>query len=303
MSVPPIVMAAGEPAVKRQKPNDDGAETKPPPAKLPPAKPPAPAPKAPAPKAPAPAPDPASSRDAQTGLVPTTKPVQSQTIVSPKEDAAAVLVPSLPSTEEEILRCDVRMLMRSVMSWCRVVLVQRLSTDEKFKTQFVETEFWRERPLQIAVADNDASLVGFKPPWQKAQCLTAIDQRQMYEAAINIDWLKTISADADDRVIAGDEVTYADVERIRCALMIICEDVLHTVQKSEDLPVEQRKHFSFVFACHTPAASYLDKDAFQHELVLLDGHAFVWGMVAPSLPPAFCSSTVAEQHYRPAPSS
>ena len=77
--------------------------------------------------------------------------------------------------------------MRDVMSWCRVVLVQRLSTDEKFKTQFVETEFWRERPLQIAVANNDAGLVGFKPPWQKAQCLTAIDQRPMYEAAINID--------------------------------------------------------------------------------------------------------------------
>jgi hypothetical protein len=123
--------------------------------------------------------------------------------------------------------------MRDVMSWCRVVLVQRLSTDEKFKTQFVETEFWRERPLQIAVANNDAGLVGFKPPWQKAQCLTAIDQRQMYEAAINIDWLGTISANADDRIIAGDEVTFADVVRIRSTLMIIDDDVLESLASSQ----------------------------------------------------------------------
>ena len=166
--------------------------------------------------------------------------------------------------------------MRAIMPWCRVVLVQRLSTDEKFNKQFVETEFWRERPLQIAVANNDAGLVGFKPPWQKAQCLTAIDQRRMYEAAINIDWLGTISASADDHIIAGDEVTFADVERIRSTSMIIDDDVLDTVQKSEDLLVEQRKHFTFAFACHTPDASHLDKDGFRHELVLLDGHAFVW---------------------------
>ena len=62
-----------------------------------------------------------------------------------------------------MLRCDARNLMRDVMSWCRVVLVRRLSIDEKFKTQFLETEFWRERALQIAVANNDAGLVGFKP--------------------------------------------------------------------------------------------------------------------------------------------
>ena len=48
------------------------------------------------------------------------------------------------------------------------------------------------------------------------------------------------------------------------------------VQESEDLPVEQRKHFTFAFACHTPDASHLDKDGFKHELVLLDGHGFVW---------------------------
>ena len=48
------------------------------------------------------------------------------------------------------------------------------------------------------------------------------------------------------------------------------------VQESEDLPVEQRKHFTFLFACHTPDASHLDRDFFMHELVLLDGHAFVW---------------------------
>jgi hypothetical protein len=88
----------------------------------------------------------------------------SQTNSLPKV-VASVIAPSLPSTEEEMLRCDVRNLMRDVMSWCRVVLVQRLSTDEKFLKQFVETEFWRERPLQIAVGGLQTTLAEGAVPY------------------------------------------------------------------------------------------------------------------------------------------
>ena len=75
-----------------------------------------------------------------------------------------------------------------------------------------------------------------------------------------------------DRVISGDLLSVPAPSRSNS----IDDDVLDAVQESEDLPVEQRKHFTFAFACHTPDASHLDKDGFKHELVLLDGHAFVW---------------------------
>ena len=85
-----------------------------------------------------------------------------------------------------------------------------------------------------------------------------------------------LSLHVHDRVIAGAFATYTDVERIRCNLIAICDEALGNVEQSEVLPAEQRRGFTFVLACHTPAASNLDKDAFQHELVLFDGHAFVW---------------------------
>ena len=112
--------------------------------------------------------------------------------------------PNLPSSREEILKCDVASLMKSIVSWCRVALPKRFSTDKAFKQQRVETKFWKERPLQIKGPEYDKTLVGFKAPWTKAQCKTAIEHRQRYEAAINIDWLKAFSAKEGDRVISGD---------------------------------------------------------------------------------------------------
>ena len=81
-----------------------------------------------------------------------------------------------------------------------------------------------------------------------------------------------LSLHVHDRVIAGDLLSVPAPSRSNSN----DDDVLDAVQESEDLPVEQRKHFTFAFACHTPDASHLDKDGFKHELVLLDGHGFVW---------------------------
>ena len=182
--------------------------------------------------------------------------------------------------------------------------MNRLSTDKEFKSQFVETEFWRERPLKIAARSDAATLVGYKSPWDKAHCKTAIEQRHMYEAAINIDWLKPFSADADDADIAGDPLTYADVETIRCNLMVICDEVLSEVAQtsSTDVPVEHRRYFFPAGMSHTGCWKF-------REGCLLSRVSVVgWPclrvcMVAPSLPPAQHSSTVAEQHDRPAPAS
>ena len=206
-----------------------------------------------------------------TGIVPT--PVVATEAL---KVAIEVTVPELPSTPEQMLKCDVPTLMRSIMLWCRRALVQRLSSDPAFKDQFVQTEFWRERPLQISNPTNAKTLVGFKPPWQQAQCMVAMEQRQVYEAAINIDWVQTDAADAEHQHIAGDTVTYASIDTIRCNTMVIPDEVLGTVKESAELPVEHRRYFSFALACHTHDLAVLKKDAFCQELVLLDGHAFVW---------------------------
>ena len=80
--------------------------------------------------------DPASSRAASVapGKVPTTKPALPEIIEPTTKPASALVIsvttPILPSTLEEFLNCDVQKLMRSLLPWCRVALVQRLETDD-----------------------------------------------------------------------------------------------------------------------------------------------------------------------------
>ena len=56
-----------------------------------------------------------------------------------------------------------------------------------------------------------------------------------------------------DRVISGDLLSVPAPSRSNS----IDDDVLDAVQESEDLLVEQRKHVTFAFACHTPDASHV----------------------------------------------
>jgi hypothetical protein len=143
--------------------------------------------------------------------------------------------PNLPSSREEILKCDVASLMKSIVSWRRVALPERFLTDKAFTQRRVETKFWKERPLQLKAPDTEYASVGFKAPWTKAQCKTAIEHRQRYEAAINIDWLKAFSAEEGDRVISGDRITYDDIENVRISLMVMDPNALASAQRRQGL--------------------------------------------------------------------
>ena len=57
--------------------------------------------------------------------------------------------------------------------------------------------------------------------------------------------------------------------------MVIDPAALATAVDGE-LQKEFRRYLSFVLACYVDDESHLDRDAFEHELCLLDGHAIVW---------------------------
>ena len=231
-------------------------------------------------------------------------PKEAQSTQPPAEAPTSYPLPTLPESKEDKLNCDIRRLMRDILPWARQALVQRLRDDEAFNQQFIEKEFWQERPLQIAATtgSSDKALVGFKPAWSREQCVTAIETRGMYEASMNVDWLMTFSCEADNHIIAGDPVTYEDIETICTNVMTIHPDVLASAQSADDVPKDQRRYFSFVLACYTPNAAYLDREAFQHELVLLDGHAFVWAWYLHlynllQAPASSRSGTIALRHH------
>ena len=108
-------------------------------------------------------------------------------------------------------------------------------TDKAFTQQRVETKFGKERPLQLKAPDTEYALVGIKAPWTNAQCKTATEHRQRYEAAINIDWLKAFSAEEGDRVISGDRITYDDIENVRIGLMVMDPNALASAQRRQGL--------------------------------------------------------------------
>ena len=54
------------------------------------------------------------------------------------------------------------------------------------------------------------------------------------------------------------------------------DDAALASSQGGQLAKEYRKSFPFTLAAFVAEASDLQKDAFEHSLCLLDGHAFVW---------------------------
>ena len=215
------------------------------------------------------------SADAGQGVaVPARMPAQSPQ-VAPACDAAAVLVqPVLPHSKEEKLTCDVEGLMRKIIPWCRGAVLGRLVADADLKKQFKSGRFWMEQPLAIGEPSN-SSMVGYKAAWSKRECETSIQHKQMYEAAVNIDWVKPFTNSVESRVFAGDVPTLEELEGI-VATVFKVDDAALASSQGEQLAKEYRKSFPFTLAAFVASPSDLQRDAFEHSLCLLDGHAFVW---------------------------
>ena len=100
----------------------------------------------------------------------------------------------------------------------------------------------------------------------------------MYEAGMNISWLKTAPNDKTARQIMGDIPTLADVRAVADSCYNYSDD--QTLASSQD---KARKVFPAVLAAYVDSAKVLERQAFQESLQQLDGHIFAMGVVA--LPP------------------
>ena len=102
----------------------------------------------------------------------------------------------------------------------------------------------------------------------------------MYKAVINTDWMNA-SCNSDDssdlydlQTLAG-AITLEDLLNIMKTNFAMDPELLASSQGKG--PHEYRKSFPLALAGFVSDSAQLLRDAFEHSLVLLDGHGFVWG--------------------------
>ena len=183
--------------------------------------------------------------------------------------------PTLPATKDGMFKCDVDDLMRRVIKYSRKAIVDRIKGDEALNAQLAGDEFWMNLPLRIKAVDDHNSMVGYKAPWSKAEATTSINGKDMYEAAINIDWIKPFCNSTDAQALAGDMPTYEDLLLIEETTFTVDPAILASSQG--EIPKEYRKSFPYPLATYVAEKDHVLRDAFHHSLVLLDGHGLVWG--------------------------
>ena len=149
-------------------------------------------------------------------VVPTQVPASQ--VQSTAEIAASTVVPGierpqLPTTPDTKYGCQVAQLMRVLVPFTRQSAMAFIRGEPRLSAQFKEDKFWMLLPLKIEAVEKD-SMVGHKAPWAKADAATAIAGKEMYEASVNIDWLKPFCNSEDSQVLAGDIPTYEDLERL-----------------------------------------------------------------------------------------
>ena len=211
-------------------------------------------------------------------IVPAQVPAERPTTVG--SVAAPIVAPSLPTTQDAKYKCDVGKLMRDVVAFTRPAVVEYIKSQEPLRAQFTEDAFWKIPPLKIGAVGRDTAgatdkIVGHKHPWSKADAESSIHSKDMYEASINVDWVKPFCTSDDTQVLAGDIPTYEDVVNIVDTVFAVDSAALAASQ-GKDLPKEYRKSFPFVLATYMAEKDNVLQETFKHSLILLDGHAFVW---------------------------
>ena len=216
---------------------------------------------------------PKTSSCTDAGQIPAQKPAEPKVEAqSPQKDV--LVKPVLPTTKAEQLNCDVQKLMREVIPYTRHAVVKYIKQSQTLRRQFSLQEFWQALPLKIEAGEGE-NLVGYKAPWSKTDAETAMGAKNMYEAAINVDWLKPFMNSYDSEVVAGDMPSYEDLLNVVQTVFTVDKDALAAAQ-GNDLPNEFRKSFPFTLAAYVTQKSEAMQDAFNHQLVLIDGHVFVW---------------------------
>ena len=177
--------------------------------------------------------------------------------------------PALP-TDKESTHCDMEALMKDICRWCEQELPAAMNKCPGLAGMCKDRPFWECRPLAIGEADK-GSLVGHKEPFDQAKCSVAIAQKGMYEASMNIDWLRVFPASPTARQIMGDMPTLAEVQAGAESWFNYREDP--NLASSQD---KTRKVFPTVLAAYVETVQLLGREAFPQSLMLLDGYIFSW---------------------------
>ena len=130
-------------------------------------------------------PAPSSSHDAgeTTSLVPVTKPSDAETKDTSNGNpgvSTQVDRPELP-TAENAPHCEVEMLMKTIVLCFEKEVPAAIRKCPGWELQGEKQNFWECRPLSIKVSQK-GSEVGRKEPFDNAKCVTAIQEKGMYEA-------------------------------------------------------------------------------------------------------------------------
>ena len=214
----------------------------------------------------------ATSPSSAAGVVPVEKPADLPKATSPSSAAGSTVKidrPQLPA-EMESAHCDMEALMMSIYRWCEQELPAAIEMCPGLAGMCKGRAFWECSPLAIGETD-DGSLVGHKEPFDKIKCSVAIAQKGMYEASMNINWLRLFPAEAKARQIMGDMPTLAEVKAGAGSWFDYRSDP--DLASPQD---QTRKVFPTVLAAYVDSVQVLERQAFPQSLLQLDGYIYSW---------------------------
>ena len=213
------------------------------------------------------------SSDAGGAHVPVVKPAATEPPAVPYGVVSRLPMPTMPKGNVA-LTCDIVQLMRDIMAWCRQELPHAMAkSSAALQRQFGGKPMWECAPLQIKEG-GDGILVGHKEPFCKGKCCIALKETGMYEAGMNIDWLRTHPTNLEERRLLGDVPSLADLEYCRGSWFDVSDEDLAPPQVNSER--RYSKVFPVVLAAYADREEMLQRDFFPQSIVLLDGHIYVW---------------------------
>jgi hypothetical protein len=106
--------------------------------------------------------------------------------------------------------------------------------------------------------------------------MLAVTQQMRYEGGANIDWLLgTFTLGSDEALVGGDVCTFDEIETVRVKDLLLSDEALASSQGGRVAQVH-RRIFPVDLATTVDDPKYLEKDRFEHSLLLLDRHVYFW---------------------------
>jgi hypothetical protein len=183
--------------------------------------------------------------------------------------------PGLPATAEERKAVRTVQFMEQITCVVRQRLPEAVRSDPKLALQFKCDLLWQEAPLDVVETSSDA-MMGYKAAWTKTKCMLAVNEKLRYEGGANIDWLLgTFTLGSDEALVGGDVCTFDEIETVRVKDFLLSDEALASSQGGR-VAQEHRRIFPVELATTAVDPKDLEKDRFEHSLLLLDRHVYFW---------------------------